>query len=157
MFVGSPNWLSIVIVLRIDLNLIKFDQTGPTFFKTGLKLNQLTTLELGKVSSATEAKFLHKLQPLVEVDFSATDVHTADLPKVAIDSVLLKAAVRLYFSNKKKNLYPFAKLQIADHAVVGQIISQNLPDNIRSEYFANIQCENAASIVQRWRVRRIGE
>ena len=54
----------------------------------GLKLNKLTTLEQGKVASATEAKLLRKLQPLVEVDFSATDVHTADLAKVDVDCVL---------------------------------------------------------------------
>ena len=120
-------------------------------------MNKLITLELGKVASATGAEFLRKLQPLMEVDFSTQDIHTADLLKVDIDSVLLKAAVCLYFFNKKRNVYPFA-LQIADYAVVGQIISQNLllrvqygeqiqyslntPEDIRSEYFNELPRQN---------------
>ena len=111
-------------------------------------MNKLTILELGKVASATKAEFLRKLQPLV---------HTADLPKVDIDSVLLKTAFRLSFFNKKRNIYPFATLQSADYAVVGQIISQNLPENIRSEYFAKLQRQNAARIPKLYNAEGLDE
>ena len=100
------------------------------------------------MASIEQAEILLRLPSLVEVDTSTVQVQTADLPVIDIDSVLLKAAVRLLYFNKRRETYKHAILDHRDHAVICQIIKQSLlgDENSQNQYLAELQRENSARL-----------
>ena len=79
------------------------------------------------MASIEEAEILLKL-PSLEVDTSTVEVRTADLPVIDIDSVLLKAAVRLFYFHKRRETYKYPTLDHSDYAIVCYIIKKTLAD-----------------------------
>ena len=78
-----------------------------------LEDNRLSIVTLVKLDSAAEAQILQNLQLLVEVDASSI-IHTVDLPDInlnSINSILVKAACRLFWFHKRKET-PYAELDL---------------------------------------------
>ena len=100
------------------------------------------------MASIEQAEILLRLPSLIEVDTSTVQIRTADLPIIDIDSVLLKAAVRLLYFHKSRETYKHAILDHRDYAVICQIIKQSLigDENSQNQFLAELQQENSARL-----------